>query len=416
MLAAWVLVAMTAASARSETKMSDGDASFAAALHGKLRGERGNLFYSPASVRIAMAMAAAGARGATATEMHAALALPPGDAAHVAFGKLLADWASMATPPMRGTQSTDAQTQKWQEEEAEHQRVILRVANRLWAQAGHKFRDEFLKILRDDYHAPLGTVDFQKDAEGARGTINKWVSDATEHKIRELIAHGMLTSNTKLVLTNAIYFKAHWDEEFNASATKTQPFFTGDGRDVKVPLMRRIDRFALARVDGAMMAELPYGAGRLVMDVVLPTAVDGIAKVEDAYVKGAMAKWTAALSSARVDLMLPKFHASSSFSLGDKLKELGMPRAFAYPDADFSGIDGGHDLFIGAVVHQAFVDVDEHGTEAAAATAVMMKAGSAMQQDQPIEFRADHPFLFFIRDRTTGVVLFAGRLSDPSAK
>ncbi|HEY1585060.1 MAG TPA: serpin family protein, partial [Polyangia bacterium] len=293
-LAAWVLLVVTAASARSETKMSDGDASFAAALHGKLKSERGNLFYSPASVRIAMAMAAAGARGETATEMHSALGLPPGDAAHAAFGKLLADWAAMATPPMRGTQSTDAQTQKWQEAEAEQQRVVLRVANRLWAQAGHKFREEFLKILRDDYRAPLGTVDFKKDAEGARGVINKWVSEATEHKIQGLIAHGMLTSDTKLVLTNAVYFKAHWDEEFSPSATTQQTFFAAGGKDVKVPLMERVGHFQLARLEGAMMAELPYGSGRLVMDVVLPTARDGIGRIEDAYAKGAMAKWTAA--------------------------------------------------------------------------------------------------------------------------
>jgi serpin B len=218
------------------------------------------------------------------------------------------------------------------------------------------------------------------------------------------------------VLTNAVYFKAHWDEEFSPSATTQQPFFVAGGKDVKVPLMERVGHFQLARVDGALMAELPYGSGRLVMDVVLPTARDGIGRIEDAYAKGAMAKWTAALSSARVDVLLPKFHASSSFSLGDKLRELGMPRAFKYPDADFSGIDGGHDLFIGTVVHQAFVDVDEHGTEAAAATAVMMKAGAAPPTEKPVEFRADHPFLFFIRDRTSGVVLFAGRLSDPSSK
>jgi serine protease inhibitor len=407
---------MTASRARSETPMktmSDGDATFAAELHGKLHSKPGNLFYSPASVRIAMAMAAAGARGDTATEMHTALALPAGDAAHVAFGKLLADWAALATPPLPSTPATDAQMQQWQEQELEQKRVVLRVVNRLWAQTGHKFREEFLALLRDDYRAPLGTVDFHHDA--ARVTINKWVADATEHKIKELIANP-IPSDTKLVITNAVYFKARWAEEFNVSATEQQPFFVAGGAQVRVPLMRRVGYVRLARLDGAMMAELPYGDGRLVMHVVLPTARDGLAHLEEAYAKGALAKWIAALSSARVELMLPRFRTSSSFELAEKLSAHGMPKAFVYPGADFSGIDGTHDLFIGSVVHQAFVDVDEKGTEAAAATAVMMRAGSAMPTEKPVVFRADHPFLFFIRDTASGAILFAGRLVDPSAK
>lgn len=395
--------------------MSDGDASFAATLHGKLRHKAGNLFYSPASVRIAMAMAAAGARGETAAELHKGLALPAGDA-NRAFGKQLAEWAALATPPLPSTQSTDPQMQKWQEDELEHKKIVLRVANRLWAQAGHAFREEYLRILRDDYRAPLGTVDFHKSAEAARVAINKWVAEATEHKIKELIAHGMLTSETKLVLTNAVYFKAHWDEEFSASQTSQQPFFAAGGKEEKVPLMRRVGYYQLAKFDGGVMAELPYGDGRVVMDVVLPAARDGIGKIEEAYAGGALARWVGALSSVRADVMLPKFHTSSSFQLGDELSAMGMPLPFKFPGADFSGIDGGKELFIGSVVHQAFVDVDEHGTEAAAATAVMMKAGAAMPTAPPVAFRCDHPFLFLIRDRTSGVVLFAGRLSDPNAK
>lgn len=393
--------------------MSDGDAAFAAALHGKLRAQAGNLFYSPASVRMALAMAAAGARGATATEMLHGLSLPAGDAAHAALGKQLASWAALANPPLPSTPATDPEMQKWQEEELEHKRVVLRVANRLWAQAGHAFRDAFLKILRDDYRAPLGTVDFRHDA--ARVAINKWVAEATEQKIKELLKTP-IPSDTKLVITNAVYFKAHWSDEFSASLTKEEPFFAAGGRQVKVPLMQRTGYVQLARLDGAMMAELPYGDGRLVMDVVLPGTRDGLARVEEAYAGGALASWVAKLSSARVELHLPRFRTSSSFELADALAKLGMARAFRYPDADFSGIDGTHELYIGRVVHEAFVDVDEHGTEAAAATAVMMRAGAAMPTDKPVVFRADHPFLFFIRDTQTGVVLFAGRLADPGAK
>ncbi|MGZ3429276.1 MAG: serpin family protein, partial [Polyangia bacterium] len=392
---ACALLVLTATGARAETtKMSDGDASFAAALHGKLRGKPGNLFYSPASVRIAMAMAAAGARGDTAAQMHKALALPAGDAAHVAMGKQLADWAALATPTLPSTPASvdDPQMQKWQAAELEHKRVVLRVVNRLWAQAGHKFREQFLSLLRDDYRAPLGTVDFKNDA--ARVAINKWVADATEQKIKELIANP-IPGDTKLVITNAVYFKAHWAEEFSTSATEQQPFFVGGGKQVRVPLMRRVDHVQLARIDGAMMAELPYGDGRLVMDVVLPNARDGLQRVEEAYDQGALRKWIGALSSARVDVMLPRFRTSSSFELAELLSGLGMPLAFKYPGADFSAIDDTHELFIGSVIHQAFVDVDEHGTEAAAATAVMVRAGAAPPSEKPIVFRADHPFLFF---------------------
>jgi serpin B len=392
--------------------MTNGEAEFAAALHGALRATEGNLFYSPASVRIAMAMAAAGARGETATEMHHALALPTGDAAHAAIGKQLADWAALATPGTASTPATDPEMQKWQERELEQKRVVLRVVNRLWAQAGHKFREEFLKLLRDDYRAPLGTVDFRHDA--ARVAINKWVAEATEQKIKQLIALP-IPGDTKLVITNAVYFKAHWADEFTASMTKDEPFFAAGGKSAKAPLMRRVGYLPLARLDGAMMAELPYGDGRLVMDVVLPNTHDRIAEVEAAYVKGAFDKWVRALASTRVEMMLPRFRTSSSFQLADQLSALGMARAFKYPDADFSGIDGTHELFIGEVVHKAFVDVDEHGTEAAAATAVMMRAGSAPPSEKPVVFRADHPFLFFIRDTQSGAVLFAGRLADPSA-
>lgn len=393
--------------------MSDQEAAFAAALHAKLRAQAGNLFYSPASVRIAMAMAAAGARGATATELHHGLSLPPGDAANTALGDELASWAALATPPQPSTRAADPQLQKWQQQELEHKRVVLRVVNRLWAQAGHQFRQEFLQILRDDYRAPLGTVDFRHDA--ARVAINQWVSDATEHKIKELLKNA-IAPDTKLVITNAVYFKAHWTDEFNASLTKDEPFFAAGGKQPKVPLMRRTGYLHLARLDGAMMAELPYGEGRLVMDIVLPDARDGLARVEDAYAKGAFATWAARLAPARVELVMPRFRTSSSFELAEALGGMGMARAFKYPDADFSGIDGTHDLFIGRVVHQAFVDVDEHGTEAAAATAIEMRAGAAMPTEPPVVFRADHPFLFFIRDTKTGTVLFAGRLADPSAR
>jgi serpin B len=358
---------------------------------------------------MAMAMAAAGARAETATEMYEALALPPGESAHAALGRQLAAWDALATPaPSRP--ATSAEMRKWQEEALQRTRIVLRVVNRLWAQTGHEFREEFLMLLREQYRAPLGTVDFRRDA--ARVAINEWVADATENKIKELI-RSPIHGDTKLVITNAVYFKAQWSAPFQTAATTEQPFFAAVGKQVEVPLMRKVDFISRARLKGAAMVELPYGEGHLVMDVVLPDARDGLAEIEAAYGNGAFATWVDALAPAYVDLMLPRFRTSSSVNLAEQLSALGMPRAFGHPAANFSGIDGTLDLFIGQVIHQAFVDVDEYGTEAAAATATVARGGG--KPPKPVLFRADHPFLFFIRDTQSGVVLFAGRLADPAA-
>jgi serpin B len=399
--------------ARSEVKMIDGEANFAAALHGKLRAIPANAFYSPACVRIALAMAAAGARGATSAEMRRALSLPEGEAQHAAVAGQLAAWASLADAPLPRATSSDPRMRKLQEEEREQRRVVLRVVNRLWTQSGHELRADFVKLLQNRYRAPLGAVDFGQDA--ARVAINQWVSDATEQRIEDLIKDP-LPGDTKLVITNAVYFKARWSEQFKKSATQDQPFFAAGGNQSTVRLMRRVDHLPLARLEGAMMAELSYGDGSLAMDVVLPDARDGLGRIEDAYASGAFRDWVAALSPTRVDLMLPRFRVSSTFELARTLSGLGMPSAFKYPDADFSGIDGSRDLYIGRVVHEAFVDVDEHGTEAAAATVAMMRLGMAPPSVKPVVFRADHPFLFFIRDTQSGSVLFAGRLVDPSSR
>ncbi len=398
--------------------MPDGDATFANRLYGQLATKPGNLFFSPASIRIALAMTYAGARGDTAADMQRALALAAGGEAHTAFATLLASWDKLAHPAnenMAARAAADPEMQRYYEAELERKKIVLHVVNRLWAQRGYKFRDEFLKLLRDDYHAPLAELDFRHDAEAGRVTINKWVSDNTEHKIRELIARGLITDGTRLVLTNAVYFKAHWAEQFEKSATQEQPFFLDGKKQVRAPFMHQMHYFKLASFDGGQLLEMPYGDGDLVMDVVLPTARDGLPKVEK-KLDTVLAMLPSLKSGGRVDVWLPRFKTSSSFSLSDALGAIGMARAFKYPDADFSGMDGGHELYISNVVHQAFVDVDENGTEAAAATAVLMAAGSAPPRDEPTPFRADHPFLFLIRDTRSGAILFLGRLADPSAK
>lgn len=409
---ALALTLLLTPSVRAESPATDGDAAFAAALHGKLRARPGNLFYSPESARMALAMAWAGARGETAAEMERALGLDKGTAGQMAGW--IKSWAALASPPIDPLRaSASPPMQQFYEQQLERDKVILRVVNRLWAQAGHPFRDDFLARLRDDYRAPLGPLDFKRDPEAGRAAINKWVADATEQKIKQLIGAGMITTATRLVLTNAVYFKAHWHEPFEAGSTKPEPFFVAPGKEVRAPLMRDAGHFAIARIEGGQLCELPYGDGRLVMDVVLPDQRDGLAKLEERYAAGAFGGWVKHLSHEQVIVFLPRFTVRSSLALSEPLAALGMRRAFTYPDADFSGVDNTHELFISQVVQQAFVAVDENGTEAAAATAVMMEAGAA-PNPHPLVFRADHPFLFLIRDTSTNVVLFAGRLADPS--
>ena len=385
--------------------MMAGDSTFAAVLHGQLRATPGNLFYSPASVRLALTMASAGARGTTATEMQSALALPPDGTAHATLRALRTSWNALAHPPVRYEPDNE-----WHAADRERIRVVLRVVNRMWAQRGHAWNEEFLAVLRDCYDAPLGEVDFRDDA--ARAAINAWVAEATEHKIEHLLTKP-LAPDTRLVLTNAIYFKAKWATPFVESQTAQGTFVTATG-DVTAPLMHRVGHAKLAQLHDVNLLELPYGDGRLAMTIVLPTARDGIAAIEAQYGRGEFVKWTSKLSPAYVDITLPRFRSSSTLQLSDALRAMGMPSAFAYPGADFSGIDGTRELFIGSVVHRAVIDVDEHGTEAAAATALDFRAGSA-RPPAPVVFRADHPFLFVIRDTVSDVVLFAGRLADPTA-
>jgi serpin B len=394
--------------------MSDADAQFATQLYAQLRSTHGNLIFSPASVRIAMAMAFGGARGQTATEMEKGLVLPS-TSPHAGFAGLLTDWAALADPlPNPNASSSGPEMQKYYEAELERRRIVLHVVNRLWAQTGHPFNQDFLALLRDSYRAPLAELDFRTKPEPSRLAINAWVSDQTAKKIPELIAPRQVTGDTRLVLTNAVYFKARWTEQFEPAATREEPFFAASGREVKAHLMHMTHFFSLGTFDGGQLLELPYANGELAMDIVLPTSRQGLPRVEEELAQGAWPRWLKSLKAARVDAAIPRFKTHSSFGLAKTLEAMGIQEAFKFPGADFSGIDGTKELFISSVVHQAMVDVDENGTEAAAATAVLMAAGAAPPTQKPVVFRADHPFLFFIRDTRSGAILFAGRLVDPS--
>jgi serpin B len=353
---------------------------FAANMYTELAKSPGNIIFSPASIQLALAMTAEGARSETETEMRTVLHLPK-------------EFDRRALMDIRGGKDFE-----------------LRVANKLWGQRGYPFLDAFLEITRKQYDAKLETVDFVAAAEPVRVRINDWVKEKTAGKITNLIPPRALDEYTRLVLTNAIYFKGKWVHEFDKKQTKTQPFFTSGEKSVQAPLMMQNEQLAYAAVDGAQLVSLPYKGKTLEMVLVVPNERDGLPTVEQKLSQ--LDKWLGDLGQHDVYVFLPRFHATLSMSVGEVLGKLGMPLAFSEGRADFSGISSTKDLFISAVIHKAFVDVNEEGTVAAAATAILMSTSDAAPA--PAVVRADHPFLYFIRNVKTGQILFMGRVADPT--
>ncbi len=346
-----------------------------------------NLFFSPYSISTALAMTYAGARGDTEKEMAQVLHFQvPQDRLPSAFASVMAKLHSQ----QEGNR--------------------LRIANRLWGQQGYDFLPEFLRVTREQYKAELALQDFATKTEEARKTINAWVEKQTEEKIKDLIPPGVLDQMTRLVLTNAIYFKGKWASQFDKKATQEAPFKLTSTKTVSMPMMHRRDSFKYGTMDDAQILELPYVGDELSMLIILPKAVDGLADVEKRLTPANLGGWLSALRKQEVNVYLPRFTMTSQFQMNGVLKSMGMSSAFTPDAADFSGMDGKRDLFISAVIHKAFVDVNEEGTEAAAATGVVMRAKAARITP---EFRADHPFVFLIRDNGTGAILFVGRVVNP---
>lgn len=355
----------------------------------------GNFFYSPHSISIALAMTYAGARGETERQMAEALRFRmPQAELHPAFNALDQELATRErTATERGGEP-----------------FRLRVVNSIWGQRGYRFLDAYLDVLAESYGAGLSLLDFVADPEGSRQTINAWVSDQTETRIPELIPMGVIDSTTVLVLTNAIYFKASWDQPFDPADTADDTFHALDGSSLTVPLMHDAaeHRYAEDAQGGWQAVELTYSGEQVSMLVVLPA--DGTFETfERTLDEPLLTTIVDGLATRRVDLTLPKFSFRSQLSLVETLREMGMLDAFS-GDADLSGMDGTRQLFIQDVIHEAFVAVDERGTEAAAATAVVVGRTSA---PEPATFTADRPFLFVIRDIPTGAVLFVGRVVSP---
>lgn len=384
------------AAAGESRAIASGNNDFAFDLYGKLAGESGNLFFSPYSVDTALAMAYAGARGNTADQMAQVLHFSmPREKLSAAFGEMIKDLNS-------GGSRNGREIYK------------LIVANAMWGQKGYPFDEKYQNLLREVYDAGLMQVDFEKAAEQARQEINQWVEKQTNGKIKDLLGPDAIKPLTRLILTNAIYFKSAWQQDFPKGATKDAPFQLGGGQTKTVPLMSQQKRFRYFEDEQVQVLELPYQQGVLNMTVILPKKVDGLADLEKTLTQQNVNKWLDGMNSRLVQVFLPKFKIEAQFKLSETLKAMGMTDAFSDAKADFSGIASVERMYIFDVIHKAFVDVNEEGTEAAAATAVIMGVKSAMPRpEQPVIFRADHPFVFAIRHRESGAILFLGRFVKP---
>jgi serpin B len=373
----------------------EGNSGFAFDLYQALRDKDGNLFYSPYSISLALAMTYAGARGETEKQMADTLHFVlPQDRLHRTLNSLDIELASRG----EGAKGKDEKGFR------------LNVVNAIWGQKDYKFLSEFLDTLAQNYGAGLRILDFVKAPEDSRITINDWVSEQTEGRIKDLIPQGAIDSLTRLVLTNAIYFNAAWQFPFNENSTQDGTFHLFDGTEVTVPMMKQTETYGYTDGDGYQAVELLYDGRELSMVILLPQ-MGQFEAFEGSLNSQQVTSIIENLEHGRVILTMPKFEFESEFSLSETLGVMGMPVAFS-GQADFSGMTGNRELFIKEVIHKAFVSVDEAGTEAAAATAVIMPA--SMPPGEPVEVIIDRPFIFLIRDIETGALLFVGRVVDPS--
>ncbi|MDE2999244.1 MAG: serpin family protein [Gemmatimonadota bacterium] len=381
----------------SDVKLDElvrGNSAFAFDLYGTLRTQDGNLFYSPHSISVALAMMYAGARGETAGQIEEVLRFQlPADQLHPAFNVL--DLALSS----RGENSGGQDAGKFR----------LNIANAIWGQKGYAFLPHFLDTLAENYGAGMRAVDFVENPEASRAAINDWVAERTEDRIQDLIPQGLIDGLTRLVLANAIYFDAAWHLPFDENRTASEPFHLPSGDRVNVPMMRQTEAFsyALHEPTQAQAVELLYAGEEASMIILLP-ARDKYDPFENALSAELVSEISKLMRPVRLRLSVPSFEIESEFRLADTLDGMGMPDAFDPESADFSGMAETRELYLSAVVHKAFVKVDERGTEAGAAT-----GGTIGVTSLPPAFTADRPFVFLIRDTATGAILFVGRVMDP---
>ncbi len=361
-------------------------------LYRQLRSSEGNLFFSPYGISAALAMVRGGARGRTETQMaHALRYTLPQESLHSTFAELASGLAKL--------------------QEGGH--LQLSIANSVWPQQGYPFLDSYLALIRRYYGVPVTPMHFRDDPEAARETINRWAQERTGHKIKGLLPPGVLDALTRLVIVNAIYFRGEWASKFQASLTNKAPFFISPGQSVQVHLMKHEGEFRYGESDSIQVLEMPYLGKALFMLILLPRQKDGLKHLEQSLSVTNIARWRNALREEEVEVFFPRFEMTCTFRLDKTLATMGMADAFDPSKADFSGMDGRPGwLYISAVLHKTYVDVNEEGMEAAAATAVLSAPTAA--PGQPPVFRADHPFLFAICDTKNGALIFFGRLMDPT--
>lgn len=351
--------------------------------------ERKNSFYSPYSISAALAMTYEGAKGKTADEMKAVFHFPENNILRPNFASIY--------------NNLNKESNSYQ----------LKTGNALWVQKGYPFLEEYTSRVEKYYGGKTASLDFDKETEKSRQTINGFIEEQTNNKIKNLIQPGILNSMTKLVLTNAIYFKGTWEWEFRKADTREQDFKITPDNLVKTPMMyMRPNEASLSYMytKDLQILELPYKGKEISMLILLPA--EGLDKLESSLTAEKLNEYKKQMIETKLDaIYLPKFEFNAKYAMEDTLSAMGMQTAFSN-EADFSGMDGSRNLSINKVIHQAYIKVDEEGTEAAAATAVIMKDTSSMPRLENT-FRADHPFIFIIQERETGNILFLGRVTDP---
>jgi serpin B len=372
-----------------------GNSAFALELYQKLRsgedtstGGTGNLFLSPYSISAALAMTYAGARGETQNQMARVLHFQEeSNKFHAAFASL----------------------RKGLETEGKKGQVQLKIANALWTQKDYELQKDYLSLVKKFYGVSITSLDYG-NVEAARDTINAWAEEKTDGKIKDMIAEGALDRMTRLVLANAIYFKGNWDCPFAPDQTREAPFTTASGDSVLVQMMNQKRHFRYTEDDELQILELPYTGNALSMVLLLPREINGLTKLEEILTVENLEKWSTNLAEREVKLSLPRFEITFPVQLDETLKSMGMLGAFS-KQADFSGLEESRELYLGAALHKAFVTVNEEGTEAAAVTAVIMVTKAI---SMPAIFCADHPFVFLIRETSSGSLLFIGRVTNPA--
>ena len=364
---------------------------FSTKLYNIMKEEEGNLIMSPCSVSICVAMLSAGARGNTLQQIQSAFSFPPASDLHLGYKDII--------PALRSSDDF----------------ITLETGNTIFASKDLSVLEDYQEVLSRSFHATIQTVEFGDNEEAAK-IINSWVEKMTRDRIKNLVHEDMLSSRTSLVLVSTIYFKGDWKYKFDPELTGEKDFFVSPTITVKVLMMKKEKKFFWANLEtlASTMVELPYNGDRMVMQVLLPDEKNGLAELEEKLMTHSAQELFDQLNfETKVELQLPKFKVEQSIDLEDPLMGLGVRDMFTYGEADFSGIDGNRDQFVNQVIHKAFIEVTEDGTEAAAATAALMKYGCSAHCPPPPpakQFIVDHPFMFYLRDRTTGMLLFQGRV------